>query len=438
MTHPVPHGPGDRGAPGQAMYAFAQELYPLCRSITGEGTRETLRRIRRHIPIEINEVPSGTQVFDWQVPLEWNIRDAYIKDSAGNKIIDFQQCNLHVVGYSVPVHKKVSLAELKEHLFTLPAYPDWIPYRTSYYDDNWAFCMSHRQWATLKEGDYEVYIDSSLQEGSLSYGEYLLPGESAEEVLLSTHICHPSLANDNLSGIALLTFLAGHLRESQRRYSYRFLYIPGTIGSIAWLARNEGIVSRVRHGLVLSCLGDSGGPTYKKSRRGNAEIDRAVAQVFRHLNMSAAVIEEFSPYGYDERQFCSPGFDMPVGLLERSKYGTFPQYHTSADNLDFIRPEQLERSFYLVRDILKIIEGNLKFANLQPKCEPQLGRRGLYDAIGGDKDRAAKQMALLWVLNLSDGGHALLDIAERSGIAFPEILRAATLLTEKGLLGRCE
>ncbi len=267
---------------GREMYRFISELYPICRSITGNGLRETLRLIRNHIPLSIHEVASGTSVFDWTVPKEWNIRDAYIKDAKGKKIIDFAKSNLHVVNYSVPVRKKAPFKELKEHLFTLPSKPDWIPYRTSYYKENWGFCLSHKQFLELNEEEYEVCIDSSLTEGHLSYGEYYLKGDSPDEVLISCHACHPSLCNDNLSGVALATLLAKHLKPLSLRYSYRFLFIPGTIGSITWLSRNEEHVSRIKHGLVAACLGDSGKLTYKKSRRGNAEIDRVVVHVLKH------------------------------------------------------------------------------------------------------------------------------------------------------------
>ena len=422
----------DAGA-GAAIYDLAAQLYPICRSITGDGIRETLRVLESHIPLQVREIATGTQVFDWAVPREWNIRDAFVKDTSGRRVVDFRSSNLHVVGYSTPVHTTLSLDELKKHIFTLPNQPDLIPYRTSYYADFWGFCMAHNQLLKLADGDYEVVIDTTLKNGSLSYGEYLHRGDTEDEVLLSAHICHPSLANDNCSGLALLTHFAKILAPLQTKYSYRFLFAPGTIGSISWLACNESRVDRIKHGLVVSCVGDGGGPTYKKSRRGDALIDRAMVHVLRH-NWPKASILDFSPYGYDERQYCSPGFDLPVGLFQRSQFGTFPEYHTSADNLDFVRPEHLEASYKMLAAAIDIIENDRNLVNLNPKCEPQLGRRGLYTAIGGDKDAPAKSMALLWVLNLSDGRHSLLDIAERAGMPFTTISEAAELLLAHGLL----
>jgi aminopeptidase-like protein len=425
--------PGDDKVLGEEIYAIAAEIYPICRSITGNGVRETLRRLARHCKIGVHEVPTGTQVFDWTVPREWNIRDAYIKDARGHKIVDFASSNLHVMSYSVPVRTRLSLAELKKHLNSLPEQPDLIPYRNSYYAENWGFCLPHRQLMSLRDEIYEVVIDSTLEDGSLTYGEHLHKGATEDEFLFSAHVCHPSLANDNCSGLALLIRLAEQLAGKKTKLSYRFLFAPGTIGAIAWLARNEDTVNRIRHGLTVSCLGDGGGPVYKKSRRGDALIDRAMTHVLQQ-NWPASRILEFSPYGYDERQYCSPGFNLPVGLFQRSQFGTFPEYHTSADNLDFIRPEHLALSYRTICAAIDVIENDRRLRNTQPKCEPQLGRRGLYSAIGGDKDAPKKSMALLWVLNLSDGEHSLLDIAERAGLPFAVIQSAAELLEQHGLL----
>jgi aminopeptidase-like protein len=421
---------GDRGA---EIYALAAEIYPICRSITGPGVRETLQHLSRHIPLTVHEVPTGTQVLDWTIPREWIIRDAYIANSAGERVVDFRRSNLHVLNYAAPVRARMSLAELKPHLFTLPDQPDLIPYRTSYYAERWGFCLSQRQLDALPEGEYEVVIDSQLIDGSLTYGEFLHRGETEDEVLLTAHICHPSLANDNCSGLALLTLLAARLASETTRYSYRMLFAPGTIGSIAWLARNRETVAHVKHGLVLSCVGDGGGPTYKKSRRGAAAIDRGMSHVLRHAAPHTNVIE-FFPYGYDERQFCSPGFDLAVGLFQRSQFGTFPEYHTSADDLSFIRPEFLAESYGFIAALVDVLENDGKFINTQPFGEPQLGRRGLYGAIGGDKDAPARNMAMLWTLNLSDGQHSLLDIAERANLPFAVIAETATLLLNAGLL----
>lgn len=418
---------------GSEILALAARIFPICRSITGDGVRQTLREVTAHIDLDIHEVATGTPVLDWTIPREWNIRDAWIRNERGEKIIDFKKSNLHVMSYSVPVKQRMSLAELKKHIHTLPGQPDLIPYRTSYYAENWAFCMPHRQFVALADETYEVCIDSSLEDGHLTYGEYLHKGETEDEFLLSAHVCHPSLANDNCSGIALLTHLAKRLSGLRTRYSYRFLFAPGTIGAITWLARNEDRVSRIKHGLVVSMLGDRGGPTFKKSRRGDAEIDRAMTHVLGHSGLSP-VIEDFSPYGYDERQYCSPGFNLPVAMLSRSKYGAIPEYHTSADNLDFISADALAESYRLINETIGAIEGNGTYLNTHPKGEPQLGKRGLYGAIGGDKDAAAANMAMLWILNQSDGTNSLLDIAERAKLPFAVIQRTAKLLSDHGLL----
>lgn len=422
----------DLATTGQELYRFAAGLFPICRSITGEGIRRTLATIQERIPVKIANVASGTAVFDWTVPKEWNIRDAYIRGPRGESVVDFAKSNLHVMNYSVPVRATMPLSELRSHLFTIPERPDWIPYRTSYYKEAWGFCLSHNQLQSLEEGNYEVCIDSSLEDGSLTYGECYLPGRSTDEVLISCHACHPSLANDNLSGLAVATFLAQFLAGRGLRYSYRFLFIPGTIGAITWLARNREVAARVRHGLVLTLVGDAGGFHYKKSRRGDAEIDRAMAQVLARSGGPSEILE-FSPYGYDERQYCSPGFNLPVGCLMRSVWGTFPEYHTSADNLDFIHPAQLAETLRICAAVFDLIEDNHAYLNLNPHCEPQLGRRGLYRSAGGPAI-AAEINAMLWVLNLSDGAHSLLDITERSGLEFSVVREAAARLREGGLL----
>jgi aminopeptidase-like protein len=433
MQNAILPGQLDDAGAGDLAFALASEIYPICRSITGDGVRETLKCLARHVDLEVREVPTGTQVFDWTIPREWNVRDAYIKNSKGERVVDFRASNLHVLNYSAPVRATMGLDELRKHIFTLPEQPDLIPYRTSYYAERWGFCMAHNRMLELVDGDYEVMIDASLQDGHLSYGEYLHCGELDDEVLLSAHVCHPSLANDNCSGLAVLALLAKRISDLKTRYSYRFLFAPGTIGAIAWLARNESSAGKIKHGLVVSCVGDGGGPTYKKSRRGNAVIDRAMIHVLRYSAVSPNIID-FFPYGYDERQYCSPGFDLPVGLFQRSQFATFPEYHTSADNLDFIKAEHLGLSYRLIAAAIEIIEGDRRLRNTAPKCEPQLGRRGLYAAIGGDKEDAAKNLALLWVLNLSDGEHTLLDIAERANMPFAIIARVAGLLESSGLL----
>jgi aminopeptidase-like protein len=418
---------------GDQMYSLIEELYPICRSITGNGVRETLERLKRVIPITIHDVPSSTKVFDWIVPLEWNIRDAYVKNSRGERVIDFRKSNLHILNYSVPVREKMSLDELKPHLFTIPDRPEWIPYRTSYYKKNWGFCLSHNDFLCLADDEYEVCIDSSLESGSLTYGEFFIPGETTDEILMSTHVCHPSLANDNLSGIAIATHLAARLAKTTNKYSYRFVFAPGTIGAITWLARNESGTKRISHGLVLAGLGDSGPLSYKKSRRGDTEIDRVAAHVLRPLGEKAQILE-FSPYGYDERQYCSPGFNLAVGRLSRTPHGTFPEYHTSADNLSFVSSQALTESFSTCLSIFSILERNATFLNTNPKCEPQLGERGLYRMMGGTSGDNTSEMAMLWTLNLSDGTYSLFDIAERAHVEFDAIYSAALALQQSGLL----
>jgi aminopeptidase-like protein len=418
---------------GAEMYQLMAELFPICRSITGDGVRATLNIISRHIPLQIHEVATGTVVFDWTIPNEWNIQDAYVKNSQGERVIDFHRSNLHVVNYSVPVKIKMPLSELKKHLFTIPEFPDRIPYRTSYYNESWGFCLAHRDLLRLRDGEYEVCIDATLQPGHLTYGDYRIQGETDEEVLISTHVCHPSLANDNLSGLALATFLARKMGEAPRHYSYRFLFVPGTIGSITWLCRNQTVVAKIKHGLVLVDVGDAGKFTYKKSRQGNAVIDRAVVNVLKHSGNDYSV-REFDPYGHDERQYCSPGFNLPVGCFSRSPHGEFPEYHTSADDLTFVRPQYLDESFTRCLSVLKLLDNNRTYLNLNPMGEPQLGKRGLYRKVGGEKDGGTHELALLWTLNLSDGAHSLLDIVERSGMSFDEVKRAADALVEHNLL----
>ncbi len=418
---------------GTEIHGLMAELFPICRSITGNGVRETLKIIGRHIPLEIYEVPTGTAVFDWMVPKEWNIRDAYVKNSRGEKVVDYRNSNLHVVNYSTPVRAKIPLEDLKKHLFSLPEYPDRIPYRTSYYNESWGFCLAHNDLLRLRDGEYEVCIDSRLEPGHLTYGEYLIRGQSDGEVLISTHICHPSLANDNLSGVALATFLARELGGCRSRYSYRFLFVPGTIGSITWLCRNQGSIGKIKHGLVLVDVGDAGKFTYKKSRLGEAEVDRAAIHVLKQ-SATGYDARDFDPYGHDERQYCSPGFNLPVGCFSRTPHGEFPEYHTSADDLTFVRPEYLSESFVTCLSVLRVLDNNRKYVNLNPMCEPQLGKRGLYRMIGGPKDGGVQEIALLWTLNFSDGAHSLLDISERSGIKFDVVKKAADALLQHELL----
>lgn len=421
---------------GRSLHDFVAELYPLCRSITGDGVRETLRLIQLRIPLTMCEVPSGTQVFDWTVPLEWNVKDAWIKDKDGRRIADFKVNNLHLMSYSTPIQRRMRLDELWPHLFSLPDHPEWIPYRTSYYQENWGFCLPHKDLERLVDEEYDVLIDSSLQSGALTYGECYLPGQTSDEVLVSSHICHPSLCNDNLSGIAVAVMLAQTLALRPRRYSYRFVFIPGTIGSITWLAKNENVIPHIKHGLVLTGIGDEGGLTYKRSRQGQAEIDRAMVHILKHSGDAHALID-FFPYGYDERQYCSPGFNLPVGCLMRTPHGEYPEYHSSADNLDFVKPESLAHSYTRCIELFDLLECNRTYQNQNPKCEPQLGRRGLYRAIAGQQDKQFKELVLLWVLNLSDGQHTVLDIAERAEVPFHRVHAAVEALLKVGLLKEC-
>jgi aminopeptidase-like protein len=419
---------------GEDMHRLIADLYPLPRSLTGHGVRQTLAKLCDLIPLTTHEIPTGTAAFDWTIPNEWNVREAYVANSAGHRVIDYKQHTLHLVGYSTPVRTKMRLADLRPHLHTLPDRPDAIPFRTSYYTPTWGFCLTHRQFESLPDDDYDVVIDATLAPGHLTYGELFLPGDTTDEVLLSAHVCHPSLANDNLSGIAVLTHCAAALAaRPRRRLSYRFLLAPGTIGAIAWLAKNQTHARRhLRHGLVLSCLGDPAPFTYKRSRRGDAPIDRAAAHV---LSTSGnARLLDFSPYGYDERQYNSPGFNLPVGLLMRSQYGTFPEYHTSADNLSFVTPESLAESLTTTLAIVDVLERNCTCVNLSPHCEPQLGRRGLFTGLAGRPSPKDFEMALLWTLNLSDGSNDLLTIADRAHLPFQTIADAADALTTASLL----
>ncbi|RIY07525.1 DUF4910 domain-containing protein [Hymenobacter rubripertinctus] len=417
------------------MHALLARLYPICRSITGDGVRQTLAVVGEYLPaLVVHEVPSGTPALDWTVPVEWNIRDAWVKNAAGERVIDFRAHNLHVLQYSQPKHGWVTRQELEEHLFSLPDQPDLIPYRTSYYQPNWGFCLSHRQREQLLDEHYEIGIDSTLDEaGSLTYGELVLPGATEEEVLLSCHCCHPSLANDNLSGLVVAVGLARWLAREPRRYTYRFVFGPGTIGSIVWLSRNPAAVARIRHGLVLTLLGGPGQFTYKQSRRRTAEIDQAVALVLRDAGPPHEV-RPWLPYGYDERQYGSPGFNLPVGCLSRTPFGEFPEYHTSADTPDFVRPAELAGSLALVQAVCAALEHNRIYRNLSPFGEPQLGRRGLYKGVGGGQEGADWQMALLWLLNLSDGSASLLAVAAQANLPLPLLHRAAHALEAAGLL----
>ncbi len=422
---------------GSAMHALVAELFPIHRSVTGPGVRATLARLAEEIPLEVREVPSGTEVLDWTVPPEWSVRDAYVADPDGRRVIDLADSTLHVVGHSAPFRARMPWRELRERVHTLPERPDWIPYRIDWGRETWGFCMAHAAYQRLDadpDRQYEVVIDAELDEGgSLAWGEAVLPGESDREALVWTHVCHPSLANDGLSGLAVSVWLAKRLADRRRRLTWRFVFAPATIGAIAWLAENRDRVDRIDHGLVLACLGDPGSFTWKRSRRGDAVVDRAVARVLEDAGLDHE-LRDFEPVGYDERQFGSPGFDLPVGRLTRTPNGEYPEYHTSADDLDLVRPDALAGSLAVLEAVADVLETNRAWINTRPMGEPRLGRHGLHAAYGSGPDREEIQRAVLWTLNLSDGTHDLLAVAERSGLPFAVVRRAAEALAEVGLL----
>jgi aminopeptidase-like protein len=421
----------DAATVGDELIELMRELFPIPRSLTGDGVRETLAVLAREVPIEIVETPTGTKIFDWVVPREWNLRAAWIEGPNGDRVIDVVNTPLHVLGYSLPIDTVVSLDELREHIFTHPADPELIPYRTSYWDEQWGFCMSRRQLDSLETGDYRVVIDSGLDHGSLSSGEVNMPGDTEAEFLLSTYLCHPALANDNLSGVVLLWALARALRGQRLWHTYRLLWGPGTLGPLCWLARNRETLDRVEHGLVVSCVGDPGPLRYKRSRRGNALVDRAAAYVLGRYPDS--IVSDWEPSGGDERQYCSPGFDLPVGTLSRTPHGLFPEYHSSADDLDLVTAAALASSFRAALEVIDVVETNVRYRNRSPFGEPQLGRRGLYQSV---PDGTNPETGYLWLLSLSDGSNDLLAIAERSGLPFETLRDAADTLEREGLLAR--
>jgi aminopeptidase-like protein len=418
-----------------SMFGLMEDAFPLCRSITGPGVRETLALVGRTVPIHLHEVPTGAPALDWTVPREWKVREAWIKDPSGRKVVDFADHPLHLMGYSVGVRGEFTLEQLLPHLFSRPDMPDAIPYRTSYYNEAWGFCLRHRDLELLVKGRYEVLIDAELFDGSLTYGELVIPGSTDREVLLTTHICHPSMANDNLSGIAMLTALAELIQRSQRRHTYRLLFIPGTIGSLVWLERNRALLSKIDHGVVLTGLGDRGRPSWKRPRRSGTLVDRAFSHVLSAADRpDGATLVDYYPYGYDERQFCSPGFNLPVGRFSRSLHGEYPEYHSSADDLGFIVSESMLDSLSIIAEVLDILDGDCIPRSLAPFGEPQLGRRGLYSSVGGAIDQRSVEMALLWVMGYADGLCSLLDIATRSRMKFSTVVEAANRLSQAGLL----
>jgi aminopeptidase-like protein len=422
------------GATGAEMFELAERLYPIGRSLTGDGVRETLRELEKHVPLELHEVPTGTPVFDWTIPREWNVRDAYVLDPRGARVVDFQRSNLHLVGYSIPVETRLSLDELRPHLHSLPDRPELVPYRTAYYADTWGFCLAQRDLDALEPGEYTVCVDSTLDDGALTYGDVAVPGRDPEAgvVLVHTHTCHPSLANDNVSGLVVTTMVARALADRGCRHSFRFVFAPGTIGALTWLSRNPDVIPQIVAGLVVNNVGDRGSFRYKRSRRGDARIDRIAEHVLRRRS-SDARIDDFEPIGYDERQYCAPGFDLPVGAFSRSSSGQYPEYHTSGDDLDLIGAPELQESVETLLEIVDVLDGDVTYRNTSPYGEPRLGARGLYPSTGGAAT-GPDQAALLWVLNLSDGAHSLFDVAARSGLPFAALAHAADSLVGAGLL----
>ncbi|MEZ5099311.1 MAG: DUF4910 domain-containing protein [Thermoleophilia bacterium] len=420
---------------GAQMHALLAELFPIHRSITGEGLRRTAAVLSRDLPLEVVETPSGTQLFDWVVPREWNLREAWLAAPDGRRVADTARSSLHVLAYSVPTRERLRLDALRPHLFSLPDQPDLIPFRTSYHDDNWGFCLEHRVLESLPEGEYEAVVDATLEPGSMTSAELTIPGASDREILLTGYWCHPSLANDNLSGVVLLATLARLLLGRPLHYTYRFLWSPGTLGPLAWLERNRDRLDRVDGGIVAACVGDAGPLTYKRSRQGTSRLDRAVERALSDGGHPHSV-RDFVPWGGDERQFCSPGFDLPVGCLMRTPNMEYPEYHTSADDLELVRPAQLAGSLRAYLDAIDVLETDVVYRSTSPHGEPQLGKRGLYRAIsaGAPRPEEVGARAIQWVLNLADGRHSLLDMADRSGVPFAALREAAWKLADAGLL----
>jgi aminopeptidase-like protein len=426
---------------GERMYAWAEDLFPICRSLSGEGVRSTLAYFQSLLPkLTIHEVKSGTQVFDWTVPDEWNIKDAYIADQEGNRVVDFQENNLHVVGYSEAIDVEMSFEELDKYLYSLPDQPEAIPYITSYYKKRWGFCLSHKLREQLQKSpkkNYKVRIDSSLAPGSLTYGELLIPGKSKKEILLSTYICHPSMANNELSGPIVVTALAQWLSQQESDYSYRLLFIPETIGSIIYIHKNlDTLKSLVKAGFVVSCVGDNRDYSYVASRKGDTLADRAAKHVLNN-HVTSYTSYSYLERGSDERQYCSPGVDLPVCSICRTKYGQYPEYHTSLDNLELITAEGLEGAFSVYKKVIQLLEANA-FYKVTTPCEPQLGKRGLYPTIS-TKDTKAQIATMMNVIAYADGDNDLIALAEKIGacatdlIPIVEKLLAAELLEKKPL-----
>ncbi|MYL37618.1 DUF4910 domain-containing protein [Halobacillus litoralis] len=414
------------------MYELMKRLFPICRSITGEGVRETLRILKETIPLDIIEVPTGTKVLDWEIPQEWNVKDAYVMNEKGERIIDFRENNLHLVSYSRPVNKTVSLEYLQNHLFSLEDQPSVIPYVTSYYNDYWGFCMSHEQRETLKDEEYKVVIDSELKDGSLTYGELVIPGRSRKEVFLSTYICHPSMANNELSGPVLTTFLAKWLLGRKRRYTYRIVFVPETIGSITYLSKHmDEMKEKIIAGYNITCTGDERGYSFLPSRYGNTLADKAALNILK-TNQMDFVKYSFLERGSDERQYCSPGIDLPVASIMRTKYGEYPEYHTSDDNLNLVTAHGLQGSYNIYQQCLQAIEQNEVY---KVKClgEPQLGKRGLRSTLS-TKESGKAVRDMMNFIAYADGENDLIDISNRIHVPLESLYPIIEKLTENDLL----
>jgi len=419
---------------------YFDRLWPINRSLTGNGNRQTLKILSEIIPLDIKEIPSGTQCFDWNVPPEWNVREAWIKDENGSTIVDFSINNLYLLGYSEPFEGLLTYDALKEHIYTLPEQPELIPYLTSYYSRRWGFCMSHNQFSKLDTSiKYEVKIGSELNEnGSMTYADLVIKGKTDKEILFTTYICHPSMASNELSGPLVVAFIYDQLKDKELYYTYRFIFAPETIGSIAYLSKNgEHLKQKLAGGFVVTCIGDKGDFTYKKSRKGETLADRAV-QTILHQTEKKFNIVDFAPLGSDERQYCSPGFNLPVGSLMRTMYSEYPEYHTSADNKSFISFDAMEKSILKYLEVIELIEKNHFYKNLLPNCEPQLGKRGLYPTLS-EKEKTIEVDAMMWVLNYTDGEHDLIDIIKKSKINYKIIIKVVEKLLSKGIIqSKCE
>lgn len=419
---------------GLQMHELCRRVFPICRSLTGDGVRQTLDILREYLPgLQTFEVPSGEKCFDWEVPPEWNIRDAFIIAPSGEKVVDFQKSNLHVVGYSVPVNRKINLDELQNHLYSLPEQPDAIPYITSYYKERWGFCLTENQRKNLAPGEYTVVIDSDLKPGNLTYGELILEGESDREIFLSTYICHPSMANNELSGPAVTAFIAQWLKNSDRRkYTYRIVFIPETIGSIVYLSKNlERLKKKVFAGYILTCIGDERAYSYLPSRAENSPSDKIALHVLRNLHPDF-VKYSFLDRGSDERQYCSPNVDLPMASLMRTKYGEYPEYHTSLDDLNLVTPAGLSGGFDVVQKCLECLE-NDEILRSTVCGEPQLGKRGLYPTLG-TKDTKAQVENLMNLLAYCDGTMFLSEIAEKINVPMWELFSMVETLKQEKLL----